>query len=241
MLELAPPHAVAMSSVRLQQVKTTMQGLVDRGSYAGISALIARRGRVVAFENIGKLDLAANRLLQPDSLFRIYSLTKPVTCAAALMLLDEGAIRLEDPISKWIPEFRNFKVQPPGGAGELVALQEPITFWHLLTHTSGLGYGFFAGQLEMLYREAGIFSPILTLKMPLNEITQAVVKLPLGAQPGATWHYSLAHDVIGYLGLTEELLFCFPHRIVRPDRIVPARQDAAWSQVDLGFLRFGDL
>ncbi len=178
-----------------------MQALVDQGRVAGLATLVARRGQVAHFECYGKLDLAANKAVQPDSLFRIYSLTKPIISVAALMLLEAGCFLLDDPVSKWIPEFKNFKVLPTStsAGGEPGRLEQDITIRHLLTHTSGMGYGFMAGPIEVAYADAKIFSSILTLQMPLSQLIETITQLPLVAQPGAAWHYSVAHDVIGYL------------------------------------------
>jgi CubicO group peptidase (beta-lactamase class C family) len=201
MIETIAPESVGMSSDRLKEIDTTMQAFVDQGKFAGIATLIARRGQVVHYGCYGKLDLAANKPVQPDSLFRIYSLTKPITSVAALMLCEEGHFNLDDPVAKWIPEFNHFKVLPESAStnSELETQTKEITFWHLLTHTSGLGYGFDTGLIEEIYRDAQLLSPILTLQSPLSQTVQKMAELPLAAQPGATWHYSLAHDVLGYL------------------------------------------
>ena len=195
MLEFAAPHTVGMSSDRLEQAKTAMQAFVDQGKTAGIATLIAQ------FECFGMLDLAAKKPLQRDSLYRIYSLTKPVTSIAALMLYDEGLFDLDDPVARWIPEFENFRVLPTTtkAGNQLGPLMKEITIRHLLTHTSGLGYGFFTEPVEAYYRDAQVLSPIITLQKPLAEMVQTLAGLPLIAQPGTVWHYSLAHDVLGYL------------------------------------------
>ena len=203
MIEIIAPEKVGMSSKRLKDIETTMQTFVDQSKLAGISTLIARRGKVVHFGCYGKLDLAANKPLQPDSLFRIYSLTKPITSVAALMLYEEGYFDLDEPVTRWIPEFKHFRVLPQSTSSskDFGMLEKEITFRHLLTHTAGLGYGFNTEPIEELYREAQIMSvnPIPALNGSLTELIEKVVKLPLTAQPGTTWHYSVAHDVVGYL------------------------------------------
>ena len=110
MIETVSPESVEMSSDRLKAIDIAMQGLVDEGKLAGISTLIARRGKVVHFGCYGKLDMAADKPIQSDSLFRIYSLTKPITSVAALMLYEAGHFDLNDPVSKWIHEFKDFQV-----------------------------------------------------------------------------------------------------------------------------------
>lgn len=204
MIEINNPESVGMLSNHINKIDAAMQKFIDQGKYPGISTLVARYGKAVHFGCYGKLDLATNKPLQPESLFRIYSLTKPITSVAALMLYEEGHFNLDDPVSKWIPEFKSFNVLRDSTKfdSELDNLEEEITFWHLLTHTSGLGYGFNSEQtepIEKIYREAKLLSQILTLQFSLSGIIQKVSKLPLASQPGTTWHYSLSHDVLGYL------------------------------------------
>jgi CubicO group peptidase (beta-lactamase class C family) len=149
------------------------------------------------------LDLEAGKPVQPDSIFRIYSLTKPITSVALMMLIEEGHLALEDPISAYIPELRDMKVHLSAADAEAspVEAERDITIWHLLTHTSGLGYGFGAYDdlVEEIYREAEILNEIFTLQTSLPEMVRRLAGLPLANQPGAAWRYGLAHDVIGYL------------------------------------------
>ena len=204
MIEISTPESVGMSASRLSEIDTAMQAFIDQGKFAGIATLIARYGKVAHYGCYGKLDLALDTPIQADSLFRIQSLTKPITAVAALMLHDEGYFDLDDPVSKWVPEFKNFKVMKDSTDinSELVDLENEITFRHLLTHTSGLAYGYNpepTEPIEEIYRDAKMINPIAVLQLPLQEIIQKVVGLPLIAQPGATWYYSLAYDVLGYL------------------------------------------
>jgi CubicO group peptidase (beta-lactamase class C family) len=206
MIKINAPESVGMSSSRLNEIDVAMQSFIDEGKLAGISTLIARRGKVVHLGCYGKLDLAANKPVQSDSLFRIASLTKPITSVGALILHEEGYFNLDDPVSNWIPEFKNFKVMQDNTNinSELADLETEITFWHLLTHTSGLAYGSNREPQEQLepiqdiYYNAKI-NRFLGLQLPLPEIIQKITELPLAAQPGAIWRYSLAHDVLGYL------------------------------------------
>jgi CubicO group peptidase (beta-lactamase class C family) len=204
MIEITNPENVGMLSRRVNKINATMQDLINQGKYPGIATLIARYGKIVHLGCYGKLDLAADQPILAESLFRIYSLTKPITSVATLMLYEQGYFNLDDPVSKWIPEFKNLKVlhESTNFERELDDLETEITFWHLLTHTSGLGYGYdteATEPIEEIYREAKLLSPILALQFPLPEIIQKIANLPLAAQPGTTWHYSLAHDVLGYL------------------------------------------
>jgi CubicO group peptidase (beta-lactamase class C family) len=180
-----------------------MQSYIDEGKFAGISTLIACKSKVIHFGRYGKLDLRTGTPVRSDSLFRIYSLTKPIISAGALILYEEGYFDLDEPISNWIPEFKDLRVwQEHDRVNEATtALMTDITFWHLFTHTSGLGYGF--GEpthpVDKMYQDAKLLHPPLTLKYPLPELVRRISTLPLVAQPGATWHYSLSHDVLGYL------------------------------------------
>jgi CubicO group peptidase (beta-lactamase class C family) len=204
MLEINTPESVEMSASHLSEIDTAMQAFIDQGKFAGIATLIARFGKVAHHGCYGKLDLALNKPIQTDSLYRIQSLTKPITAVAALILYDEGHFNLDDPVSKWIPKFKNFKVMKDSTDinSELVDLEKEITFRHLLTHTSGLGYGFNQAPTDPIgeiYRDAKMINSIAVLLLPLQEIIQKVAELPLASQPGATWRYSLAYDILGYL------------------------------------------
>ena len=131
MIEMNTPESVGMSSSRVNEIDAAMQAFIDQGKIAGIATLIARRSKVVHLGCYGKLDLAANKPVQPDSLFRIYSLTKPITSVAALMLYEEGHFSLDDPVSKWLPAYPH--------------VDGSITLRQLLNHTSGL-YMFWDNQ-----------------------------------------------------------------------------------------------
>src|ERR1043165_9079150 len=141
MIELVAPESVGITSERLAAIDAAMRAYIDQGKFAGISTLIACKGKVIHFGCYGKLDINAGTPVQQDSLFRIYSLTKPIISVAALLLYEDGLFDLEEPVSKWIPEFQNFRVwqESYNVDGATSALERDITFWHLFTHTSGLG------------------------------------------------------------------------------------------------------
>ena len=194
----ASPESVGFSSQRLSRVNKMMQGYIDDSKLASGLTMLARRGETFHFEPYGVLDLESGTPVERDTLFRIYSMTKPITSAAVMMLYEEGHFSLDDPVGKFIPELASMKVYD--GMGEtgirLVDQQQPITIRHLLTHTSGLSYGFHQDSpIEQMYREANITDPNSTLQ----EMAEKLGKLPLVTQPGAKWRYSNATDVLGYL------------------------------------------
>jgi CubicO group peptidase (beta-lactamase class C family) len=203
MIELVASETVGIPPQRLAAIDAALQACVDQGKLAGISTLIACKGKVIHFGCYGKLNLSTGVPVRPDSLFRIYSLTKPIISVAALTLYEAGLFDLDQPVSRWIPEFKNLRVWQEGYSvnGATSALETDITFWHLFTHTSGLGYGFGepADPVDKIYQDANLIRSPLTLQVPLPELVRRISRLPLVAQPGATWHYSLSHDVLGYL------------------------------------------
>jgi len=195
---LLSPESVGFSSKRLSRVNKMMQGYIDKGKLASGLTMLARHGETFHFEPYGVLDLESGVPVEHDTLFRIYSMTKPITSAAVMMLYEEGHFSLDDPVGKFIPELASLKVYD--GMGEtgmrLVDQQQPITIRHLLTHTSGLSYGFHQDSpVEEMYREADITPPDGTLQ----EMAEKLGRLPLLTQPGTKWRYSFATDVLGYL------------------------------------------
>jgi CubicO group peptidase (beta-lactamase class C family) len=194
---------VTLEATDMDRIRPAMHSYIDEGKIAGIGTLVIHHGEVIHSECYGMLDLEAGKPVQPDSIFRIYSLTKPITSVALMMLIEEGHLALEDPISAYIPELRDMKVHLSAADAEAspVEAERDITIWHLLTHTSGLGYGFGAydDPVEDIYREAEILNEIFTLQTSLPEMVRRLEGLPLANQPGAAWRYGLAHDVIGYL------------------------------------------
>ena len=204
MIEPVEPESVGIPSERLAAIDAAMQAYIHQGKFAGISTLIACKGKVIHFGCYGKLDISRGVPVQPDSLFRIYSLTKPVISVAALILYEAGLFDLNQPVHKWIPEFKNLRVWQKSYSvhGATSALETDITIWHLLTHTAGLGYGWGepTDPIDKIYQEAKLISQFdLRLHYPLPELVQRICTLPLATQPGVRWHYSLSHDVLGYL------------------------------------------
>jgi CubicO group peptidase (beta-lactamase class C family) len=196
------PEEVGFSASRLSRIGTWMQGYIDQNKLAGTIAVVARCGKVAYLERFGMMDLEAARPMQLDTIFRIYSMTKPITTVGLMMLYEEGRFQLHDPVSRFIPEFADVKVfaGTTEKGFEVAELEREITIWHLLTHTAGLTYDFFEDSpVDAMYREAEIVSPLGILQVPLQEMIQRLVKLPLTHQPGTAWRYSMATDVLGYL------------------------------------------
>jgi CubicO group peptidase (beta-lactamase class C family) len=202
------PEEVGFSARRLSRIGTWMQGYIDQKKLAGTIAMVARCGKVAYLERFGMMDLEADKHMHFNTIFRIYSMTKPITSVASMMLFEEGRFQLHDPVSKFIPEFAEVNVLAGAteeGADnrhpfELTELERDMTIRHLLTHTAGLTYDFFEDSpVDAMYREAEIVSPLGILQVPLPEMIQRLVKLPLTHQPGTAWRYSMATDVLGYL------------------------------------------
>jgi CubicO group peptidase (beta-lactamase class C family) len=191
-LPAAHPSDVGMSPEALARIGPAMRAYVDDGRLAGVMTMVARRGRVVHWNAVGARRLEGGNALQPDDLFRIYSMTKPITSVAAMILVEEGRIALDDPVSDFIPGFADVTVLNEAGERERPA--RPMTLRHLLTHTSGLTYGFFGDtEVDRLYRRSAFF----TSARGLDDLTAQLAKLPLLAHPGSRWTYSVSTDVLG--------------------------------------------
>jgi CubicO group peptidase (beta-lactamase class C family) len=192
------PEEVGFSSARLQRITRVIQAAIDRGEIAGAVTLIARHGKVAHCEALGLFDVASGTPMRRDTMFRIYSMTKPITAVATLLLYEEGHFLLDDPIARFLPEFAETKVfaRETAAGFEVADLERPITIRHLLLHTSGLLYGDAAGSpVEKLYAQARIDRQ----DEPLDEKVRRIAQLPLAHQPGSSWTYGLSTDVLGRL------------------------------------------
>jgi CubicO group peptidase (beta-lactamase class C family) len=185
-----PSEAVGMNGRRLERIRPAMQAYVDRGVYAGINTLIARRGKVVHAGEYGWRDKEAGQKMTADTIFRLYSMTKPIICTALMTLLEEGSFRLIDPLAKYVPAFGAVKVLEADGS--LVAPVRPIMVRDLMTHMSGLSYHFVeeAGVGKM-YTEAKLLGAHHTLEAAIDDLA----RFPLAFQPGSRWRYSVGIDV----------------------------------------------
>lgn len=192
---IIPPEQAGFSSSRLGRIGAVMQGYVDRDKLAGLVTLVARHGKVVQFERFGMMDLENEKPMQLDTIFRIYSMTKPLTSLALMMLFEQGQVRLTDPVTRWIPAFGRVKVLAKDG--QLADLEREITIHDLLRHTSGLSYnGYYedTGELvDKLYDEADLWPADANSE----EMVRRIAELPLAFQPGQAWRYSAATDVVG--------------------------------------------
>jgi CubicO group peptidase (beta-lactamase class C family) len=198
-LAAATPESVGISSERLQRLDAGMKAIVDKQQMAGIVTLLARHGKIVNFNAIGRKDVRKPDPMDKDTIFRIYSMTKPVTGVAMMMLYEEGKWRLDEPVSRHIPEFARMKVytgQGADGTPQVEDARRPMTMRELMTHTAGLGYTLSPDNpVDRMFIQSRVLNPAA----PLQTMIEGIAKLPLKSQPGTRWAYSSAVDVQGYL------------------------------------------
>jgi CubicO group peptidase (beta-lactamase class C family) len=195
------PSEVGLNPRQLAKLDSHFARYVDTGLLAGWHVVVTRRGQVAHSSTYGLADREAGTAVAPDTLWRLYSMTKPVVSVAAMMLWEEGGFELTDEISRWLPEFADVKVYDKGSAQRpyVVPAIEPIRVWHLLTHTAGLTYGFLhTSVVDTIYRNAG-YEWGVPEGQDLAGACAAWAKLPLLFQPGTRWGYSVASDVLGRL------------------------------------------
>ncbi len=186
------PEDVGLSGTRLYKIDHLTQRYIDEGKLPGTITLVARRGEIVHQSCQGKMDIEADRDMDDDTIFRIYSMTKPVTSVALMMLYEDGQFQLDCPVSRYIPGFRDLKVHSDNG---LIATEREMTIRDLLTHTSGLTYGFMhASPVDAMYRDQQVEQ-----SANLEEMVEKLCDIPLLFSPGSRWSYSVATDVCGYL------------------------------------------
>jgi CubicO group peptidase (beta-lactamase class C family) len=184
----------------LARIPPMLQGVIDAGDLSGAVTLIWRAGEELQVNALGRADIGAGRPMRRDTLFRIASMTKPITSVAALMLLEEGKLALEDPIAKWAPEFAEMRVlkDPAGPLDETYPAPRQITVEDLLTHRAGLAYSFMSvGPIAHAHHQA--LGDVLTTEMDPDAWMKALAALPLSYPPGERFHYSHATDVLGFL------------------------------------------
>ncbi len=194
----ASPESVGFDSARLKKLDDYMAKVVSDGRVAGMTTLLARHGKIVGFKTYGKADLDKNKPMTEDTIFRIYSMTKPVTGVAMMILFEEGKWRLDDPVTRYIPEFKALKVVKsinPDGSLVLEDMKRPPTMREIMSHTAGFGYGLAEEHpVDKMFREKQVLS-----STSLKEMIDRTAQIPLMYQPGTNWYYSSAVDIQGYL------------------------------------------
>lgn len=198
-LQMATPESVGMDSERLDRVTAAMQQFVDNGQLAGVVTMAARDSKIVHFEAVGHRDIAAGDEMATDDIFRIYSMTKPITGVAMMILYEEGKFKLSDPVEKYIPEFKDLQVAAGEDANGNLITEPPnhkMTMRELMSHTGGLTYGLFSqSKVDDMYNDADVLNADSTLQDMIDKLA----KIPLRQQPGSAWHYSVSVDVQGYV------------------------------------------
>ena len=198
---MVEPEVVGLSTKRLSRIDKVMEAHVAQQKIAGGVTLIARHGKIAHLGAYGMMDVEAEKPMTPDTIFRIASMTKPITSVAVMMLYEEGHFRLHEPVSKFIPAFKEMRVLPPEDAEDSaspVPATRQITIWNLLTHTSGLTYHW-NERLGPQYNDAGITHGLLQDESTLAEKMKVLATIPLLHQPGDRVEYGLSIDVLGHL------------------------------------------
>jgi CubicO group peptidase (beta-lactamase class C family) len=207
-LQPARPEDVGLSSQRLAKIAEVFNQEIKDGKIPGAVIMIARKGKVAYHEAFGAQDKNAEKVMTKDSIFRAYSMTKPLASVGAMILVEDGRMQLTDPVAKFLPEFKNVQVSVPksDGMGQptyaLAPADRQPTIQDLLRHTAGLAYGEITGNLRVktAYSAGGLFNAgadYAAIELTPDEFTQKIAAAPLAYQPGTTWEYSLAVDVLG--------------------------------------------
>jgi len=191
----AKPESLGLSGSRLQRMSDAFKREIDKGTLPGVTTLVARRGQIGWFEALGRQSPDASAPMARDTIFRIYSMTKPIVSVGIMMLLEDGHFLLSDPVAKFIPEFADQKVGiETGGKLELVPAKRQMTIQDLLRHTSGITYDHTGnGLVQQMYRE----SRMRSRKISNAEHAALVASMPLVCQPGEEWNYSRSTDILG--------------------------------------------
>jgi len=193
------PSAVGLDPLRLERLNSHFEQYVDDGRLPGFHVVVSRRGKVAHQHLYGKRDIESSSPITGDTLYRIYSMTKPITSVALMMLVEEGKLLLTDPVSAFIPSFATTRVWRGGSVVKPATepMTEPMLIWHLLSHTAGLTYGFlYQSPVDDIYRRAG-FEWGVPKGSTLEQACDSWASLPLLFQPGTEWNYSVATDVVG--------------------------------------------
>jgi CubicO group peptidase (beta-lactamase class C family) len=195
-LPSASAEDVGMSGERLGRLAGAMEQLVDDRRLAGVTTAVARHGKLAFFGTFGQRDIEASAPMSPDAIFRIYSMSKPITGVALMILYEEGKFRLSDPVAKYIPEFANLQVAVGPKGTRVEKANHPITIRELMTHTAGFTYGSMSeSAVDAMYLQ----KQVLAYDGTLRDMITRLAGIPLRQQPGTMWRYSVAVDVQGYL------------------------------------------
>lgn len=204
-LQVVAPEKVGFSATRLKQIDKHLQNYIDKQWIAGAVGIVARNGKVVYHNSLGYSNVDGKVAMKKDDIFHIMSMTKPIVSLAIMMLYEENKFTLDDPVSNYIPEFKNLQfLDSINKDSSFVATptRKPMTIRHLLSHTSGIGYGFVYPNARVIYTKAGIPDSPSDLKgktIKLSEKMKVLASLPLLHQPGERWTYGLSSDMLGYL------------------------------------------
>lgn len=244
-MALAPavsPEALGFDSARLAKLDAYMAETVNSGRVAGMTTLLARHGKIVAFKTHGKMSLETGAPMSRDAIFRIYSMTKPITGVAMMILFEEGRWRLDDPVTRYVPEFKTLRVMKgvdANGAPILEDMKRPPTMREIMSHTAGFGYGLQDEHpVDKMYREKRVLG-----SNGLKEMIDRTATIPLVFQPGTSWRYSSAVDIQGYIveKLSGQTLGAFmDSRIFKPLKMVdtafyvPAAKAGRLAEVYVG-------
>ena len=192
-LPVANPESVGLSSKQLVRVTDALQAHIDAGHIAGVVAAVVRNGRLVYMEALGQADIEAARPMPEDAIFRLYSMTRSITSLAAMILWEEGAFRLDDPVSRYLPQFADQRVFSDAGSPDMdrtEARNGDITVEHLLLHTSGLG-----SRSSSIYRSEGVRLRTISVQ----EMVDNAARTPLFEDPGTNWRYGISTTILGRL------------------------------------------
>ncbi|HYZ92445.1 MAG TPA: serine hydrolase domain-containing protein [Actinomycetota bacterium] len=197
MIVAVRPEDLGFDSERLERVADLCHWYVDEGKLPGTSVIVARRGEIVFRDVYGMADIESGRKLEDDTIFRIYSMTKPIASIALMQLVEKGEVLLHNPVSRYIPSFAGASVYVSGAPDDYTTEEpsRPVTIHDILTHTSGLSTGFQPGTVGSIYRKAGLGFGFRELN--LEEYCDTLASLPLAFHPGTKWLYSAATDVVG--------------------------------------------
>jgi len=195
----ASPESVGFDSERLKRLDRYMAGVVADGRVAGMTTLLARHGKIVEFNTYGKASLATGQAMPKDEIFRIYSMSKPLTGVAMMILFEQGKWRLDDPVTRYVPEFKKLKVMveadKEGRITKVEDMKRPPTMREIMSHTAGFGYGLGDKHpVDKLYREKQVLG-----STGLHQMIERTAEIPLMYQPGTSWSYSSAVDIQGYI------------------------------------------